>query len=256
MTALPLHNGEAVLNFLDNKINYQSPKSSIFFDVGNTLLFPYPSITDICLEILKSEGMNAEREKIDLALRKAEDFYDKQYFQDDTFWASEKRISNLWVDLYSMVIREVGFKLKANSVSKKIYNEFGKTSRWKLYDEVIEVLKILKNKNKKLGVISNWDSRLVDILLGLGLGKYFDFIISSANVNNHKPTPGIFELALERAGVMAREAVHVGDHYYADVIGARAVGIAPVLIDRFERIDKADCPIINNLGQLKNVIVL
>jgi putative hydrolase of the HAD superfamily len=59
-----------------------------------------------------------------------------------------------------------------------------------------------------------------------------DTIVSSAEVGLHKPDPRIFELACERVGVAPHEAVHVGDHHYADVLGASAVGMTPVLIDR------------------------
>ena len=83
-----------------------------------------------------------------------------------------------------------------------------------------------------LGLISNWDNRLAGLIDGLGLGEELDTVVSSAEVGLHKPDPRIFELACERLGVDPREAAHVGDHHYADIVGARAVGMQPVLIDR------------------------
>jgi putative hydrolase of the HAD superfamily len=56
--------------------------------------------------------------------------------------------------------------------------------------------------------------------------------VSSAEVGLHKPDPRIFELACARLGVAPSEAAHVGDHHYADLLGARAIGMNAILIDR------------------------
>ena len=84
----------------------------------------------------------------------------------------------------------------------------------------------------KVGIISNWDTRLEGILHGLGLGALIDTVVSSAVVGLHKPDPRIFELACARLGVEPGRCAHVGDHVYSDVLGARAAGLRPVLIDR------------------------
>jgi putative hydrolase of the HAD superfamily len=44
--------------------------------------------------------------------------------------------------------------------------------------------------------------------------------------------------------------MHVGDHYYADIMGARSVGITPVLLDRKGTLGAADCLVVNDLGEL------
>jgi putative hydrolase of the HAD superfamily len=81
-------------------------------------------------------------------------------------------------------------------------------------------------------VVSNWDVSLLGVLRGLELEPLFDAIVTSAGVGARKPSPAIFEQALELAGVAATEAIHVGDTLDEDVAGARAAGIEPVLIRR------------------------
>jgi len=66
----------------------------------------------------------------------------------------------------------------------------------------------------------------------LGIAEYLDFTVTSAEAGADKPQPPIFLKALELAQVTAAEAVHVGDQYQNDVLGARGVGIAPILLDR------------------------
>ncbi len=85
----------------------------------------------------------------------------------------------------------------------------------------------------------------------LGLEPYLDFVVSSEEVGANKPAPAIFLAAVEKAGVKASEAVHVGDQYELDVVGARGVGINPVLIDRYDVTPGvSDCPRIRTLPEL------
>jgi putative hydrolase of the HAD superfamily len=123
-----------------------------------------------------------------------------------------------------------------------IFEEFRDKSNWRVYEDVIEseILEKLKKRGVVLGVISNWDSRLVSTLENIGLARYFDFILPSAVVGSAKPDKKIFEEALRRSGVAPHEACHIGDEMRTDVAGAEGVGIHPILLDRDNRFDKAD----------------
>ena len=78
-----------------------------------------------------------------------------------------------------------------------------------------------------------------------------DFILSSCLVGAEKPDPRIFQVALEKAGTRPEETMHVGDQYYADVTGARGVGIVPVLIDRLDTFpDQNDCIRVRGLDEV------
>ena len=85
----------------------------------------------------------------------------------------------------------------------------------------------------------------------LGLEPYLDFVVTSGEVGADKPEPLIFLTALQRAGVDASQAVHVGDQYNLDVLGARGVGITPILIDRYDLSPQvSDCLRIHRLTEL------
>ncbi len=85
----------------------------------------------------------------------------------------------------------------------------------------------------------------------LGLEPYLDFVVTSQEVGADKPKPPIFLAALDKARVNASKAVHVGDQYNMDVVGARGVGIAPILIDRYDTYPEvSDCPRIRSLTEL------
>jgi putative hydrolase of the HAD superfamily len=105
--------------------------------------------------------------------------------------------------------------------------------RFRPYAEVPGVLGALRERGCALVVVSNWDVSLHDVLDQTGLRPLVDAVVTSAELGVAKPDPAIFAHALELAGgVPAAEALHVGDDVAADVEGARAAGIAPVLVAR------------------------
>lgn len=237
------------LVIMEFKSDFKNIKA-LFFDVGKTLLKPHPSVEEVCAEVLAEYGYSVSPGELLPALVKADKAYEEQYWKDDRFWLKEVDAAKFWAGLYKIMLTEVGIDGEADAIAENIYNTFGKGRRWRPFDDVVPAFEIMVTKGYQLGLISNWDSRLSSLMVETGLSRYLDFVISSASVGFLKPQPRIFELALERAGVTAAEAVHVGDHYYADIMGARSVDITPVLIDRHGQTEKADCLLISDLLEL------
>jgi len=225
---------------------------AVFFDVGNTLLYPYPSVSKVVHQILEAKGHTRELSVIDDLMPLVDQYYEDRYREDDTFWTNEQETSEVWIGMNALLFRELGIHEDAECFAKLVYDEFGHASRWRAFDDVMPAFERLVKRGLKVGIISNWDRRLSSILIGLGLHANIDAVISSAMVGLHKPDPRIFELACERVGVPLRQAAHVGDHYYADVLGARIAGMTPVLIDRWGHGHKPDdVPTITSLDALE-----
>ncbi|MBD3175175.1 MAG: HAD-IA family hydrolase [Armatimonadia bacterium] len=91
------------------------------------------------------------------------------------------------------------------------------------------------SRTHKVALVSNFDAAepVVRILEEQHLTPFFDVIAVSDAVGSKKPSPEIFHWTLERLGVEPEEAVHVGD-MEDDIDGARAAGIQPVLIERWD----------------------
>ena len=104
--------------------------------------------------------------------------------------------------------------------------------RFRPYPEVPGVLRALRQRGAAIVVVSNWDVSLHDVLERTGLRALVDAVVTSAELGVAKPDPAIFAEALALAGAAADEAVHAGDSVEADVEGARAAGIEPVLVAR------------------------
>jgi putative hydrolase of the HAD superfamily len=101
-----------------------------------------------------------------------------------------------------------------------------------LFDDILPTLDALDARGIRLGVISNWDYSLHRVLKNLGVHHRFEFVIASLEEGVEKPDPRLFELTLEKFGVLPSEVIHVGDDPVDDVQGASGVGIPALLIDR------------------------
>ncbi len=101
-----------------------------------------------------------------------------------------------------------------------------------------------------MAVISNANHGLPGWLEDLGLAPFFEAMTYSFAVGVEKPHPRIFREALRAMAVEPHRAVHVGDTYEADVVGARNVGIAPFLVDRDGVSDATDCTVLRSLQEL------
>jgi putative hydrolase of the HAD superfamily len=208
-----------------------SPRA-VFFDVGNTLLYAHPSVSEVCRQVLAEAGHARDLCAIESYMPLVDAYYEERYAEDDAFWTDEDKTSSVWVGMYSLLCRQLGIEDEAVAIARRVYEEFGRPDRWALYADVWPAFERLHERGIAIGIISNWDSRLVRVLQGLGLGRVLADIVSSADVGLHKPDPRIFQLACDRIGVVPADAAHVGDHHYADYLGASAVGMTAVLIDR------------------------
>jgi putative hydrolase of the HAD superfamily len=105
--------------------------------------------------------------------------------------------------------------------------------RFAPYPEVPAALAALRAAGRRLVVVSNWDVSLHEVLATTGLAPHLDGVVTSAECGAAKPDPAIFRRALALAGDIApQDGVHVGDSVEADVAGAVAAGLEPILVVR------------------------
>ena len=123
-----------------------------------------------------------------------------------------------------------------------------------LWEDVLEAvrpsLERFRAAGLRLAAVSNSNGTLRRLFDRLGFTPAFDVILDSQVEGVEKPDPRIFRLALERLGAEAGAAIHVGDFYHVDVLGARAAGIRPVLVDEAGLYPEADCPRVRSVAEL------
>jgi HAD superfamily hydrolase (TIGR01549 family) len=233
-----------------------SPKRirAIFLDAGNTLIFP--RIEDIISD-LNQHGHSATPEDFYAAERLA-----KQKL-DDWLWPQIRRGDipkqidyYYWSEYLHAFTKRLGApESEPGELSKLLIKNFQNIQLWsRLMPDTPAFLEGLVDQGYFLGVISNSTGTLEGQLAGLGLARYFQAILDSAIVGIQKPHPGIFKLALQRAGVEGSEAVLVGDTYATDVGGAQLAGLTGVLMDVVGAYPDAACPKISSLPELAGIL--
>ena len=116
--------------------------------------------------------------------------------------------------------------------------------------EVPGTLAALRGLGLRLVVVSNANGTLDAHCARLGLTPLVDLILDSEIEGVEKPDPRLFQIALARSGASHDSTIHVGDFYHVDVVGARAAGLAAVLVDVAGLYDDADCPRVASLAEL------
>jgi putative hydrolase of the HAD superfamily len=228
---------------------------TIFFDAAGTLFTVNGSVGDIYARIARDYGKEVAVSDLELGFRRCFAAAPPMAFPG----AAPEQIPTLEKQWWRTLVREAFAPLGPfpafDAYFDALFNFFARAEAWRLYPETLSTLDTLQAQGFTLGVISNFDSRLFDILDGFDIARFFDPIIISTRAGAAKPEQGIFIHALTRAGVKAREALHVGDSYEADIVGARMAGLTPVFINRGQKIqENVDSMQVSSLANLVAIV--
>ena len=228
------------------------PKA-VFFDWFYTLARFEPPRHQLYSQALREFGIEISPEKAMRGILTADQYFFEENAKSPVAKRSPEEQAEVYIHYPNAILAEAGANVTKElslGIMKRVREQFEGVA-FALFDDVLPTLKTLKQRNLTLGLLTNLDSDMVSICRKLGLEPYLDFVVTSKEVGADKPKPPIFLAALDKAGVSASEAVHVGDQYKLDVIGARGVGINPILIDRYDIYPEvSDCPRIHNLTEL------
>ncbi len=240
---------------------FEQPQSirTVFFDAGFTLLRAKPSEAEICQQVCRQLHLHIDAEVMKQRLNEAEDYFLRQTRLNRHIWGDEQAITQLWMGYYTNLLRPLikeHDETRLHKLACAILEEFGKHTSWETYPDVLPTLEALRSHGYSMGVISDWGIALGPILSNLHLTKYFDALLISAVTRYAKPSPMLYDLALQRANTIADYSLHIGDSYVYDVLGARSVGMTPVLLDRANRVDEdaVDCLLVHSLDGLLNLL--
>lgn len=232
---------------------------AVFFDVGFTLLETSPSIPVVVRGIMERRGVSIPLDCLERSFPQAESLFGQLAREAPHTWGDEAEIARIWqryfTELLTPCLGDAGEEALATAAAD-IQQEFDQATHYALYPDVEPTLTALHERGLKLGVVSDWGIALGLIMRHFDLTRFFDFAVISATARRAKPDPDLYRLALDRADVVADYAVHVGDSYVRDVLGARALGIHPVLIDRMRMLQPAvvDCPLVYDLYELLDLL--
>ena len=137
-----------------------------------------------------------------------------------------------WRRLVANTICSAGYEIdRFDDYFTEVYETFARPGVWELFPDVPLVLTQLNHLGIRLGIISNFDCRLYDVLLHLGVRDAFEHVIVSSQVGAQKPAARIFLEAARRFGVAVDEILHIGDDPESDFAGARLAGLHALLVN-------------------------
>jgi putative hydrolase of the HAD superfamily len=217
-------------------------QQAILFDLGGTLLYPdFPFLA----EQLRRRGQEVSLDQFLYALSVASNRMDAYMQLHATTDATRVPVYITYL-LEALEVR-TGI---ADLVEEVIIPRHQTVNFWNyLLEGTLPLLGRLRERYR-LAMISNSDGRAEAKAVHLGIRPYLEFVMDSHLVGVEKPDPRIFHLACRQMDLRPADCLYVGDIYSIDVLGAKAAGLQPVLIDRTGT-PRQDCRVIRDVFELE-----
>lgn len=210
----------------------------IFFDVGNTLLFPNRA--------RMLEPIPPERHPTLSAWQALERRTKKEF---DQGLMSGKVDHGFWWTFHTYLLQEL--KALDDRTRDTLVANTQNSANW---DQILpgtrEALERIREQYE-IAVISNADGRIDAVLTRCGICDCFASITDSGKVGLEKPHPAIFAAALREMKADPAESLYVGDVYSVDYVGARSAGMQALLFDVAGAYRESEFPRVESLGQLE-----
>lgn len=229
--------------------------SAVFFDLGGTLQIMRRD--RVISRILSDAGYPAMPEQVHDAYLGVEPSWLSAY---GGMKMSGEETEEAYRQLDAMIFRVLFPDQTAqeadrvSALTRSQWPAVARTVPLELYPDAIPALERLSRDGYVLGLVSNAPPDTAKTIESLGLSRYIPIIVVSGVVGVSKPNPEIFRIALREARVQPTQAVHVGDIYEADVLGARNAGIKGLLIDRDGSQPARDCPRLRRLSEIYDYV--
>ena len=225
-----------------------STLETVFLDAGGVLVFPnWRRISDA----LAAHGVHVEAR----ALAAAEPHAKRHLDQSRTIQATNDAKRG-WL-YFNLILERAGVAVDGRTAAAlaELHKYHEESNLWEyMPDDVLPALRALRALGLQLVVVSNANGTVAKLAERLGLTECVGCVLDSFVEKVEKPDPRFFEIALARSGARRETTIHVGDLYEVDVVGARAAGITPVLLDAAGLYPEADCLRVGSLSALVEAI--
>jgi putative hydrolase of the HAD superfamily len=203
---------------------------AVFFDLDGTLIAHDPDGLEAFIEFAGRVGIALTNEQIKGVERTAHRYWASGAKVDNDLARFDKR--GFWVNYNRTLLHGIGIEDNDGFADKihDLYTHYDPVEV--IYADARPILNSLRQAGKIVGLVTNRDADPSAKIADYGLLDFFDFVLWGGKVSAYKPDAKIFLEALKMAGnVSPNRAVYVGDNYYADIVGARGVGMDCVLVD-------------------------
>jgi HAD superfamily hydrolase (TIGR01509 family) len=211
---------------------------TIFFDVGNTLLFPNRQ------EILSPLSVNLQP-----TLSQWQALERKTKNEFDRGMQGGRIDHSFWWTFHTYLLQE------ANAFNEELREQLVKKTQFSAnWDQILpgtrESLERIGARHG-IAVISNADGKIEAVLRRCGIFDCFQSVTDSGIVGEEKPNPAIFHAALAQMKAQPAESLYVGDVYSVDYVGARNAGMDAILFDVAGTYRDRNLPRVESLEELE-----
>lgn len=213
------------------KIGSAPAIEGVLFDAAGTLLDLCPSMAERVTEVLAPWSIKVDSDRL------------TRFLQAEATWPDDVddpgQSEAQWTDFFRRLLRPLCAEFRRPSESEQIEIAHGLVEQtleirnYALYPDVGDCLDQLSQRVLPIGIVSNFDTWLGEVLVNLGVRGRLDCLVISAAEGHSKPDPQMFLAGAAGLGKNPEEILFVGDSPGSDIEGALAVGMQAVLIDRF-----------------------
>lgn len=206
----------------------------IFFDAVGTLFWVRGTVGEIYSHFALDAGISVDAQALDQSFIRCFRAAPRAAFPNATATALPQLEYDWWKAIACQSFDQVGVLEKLGDFEtffRPLYDHFALADPWIVYPEVHAVLQELKGQFE-LGIVSNFDTRLYQVIEVLGLAEYFSTITLSTATGVAKPQPEVFQAALAKHDCVPKQAIHIGDDWTEDYQGAMAAGLQGVWLNR------------------------
>ncbi len=212
--------------------------AGLTLDVGNTLLFPFPSLSAVYEETARACDLALPDDFGERCFASAWSTAQESRRPGLVYGTSDEEALDFWVEVNERLFagRCVDGEQLRHFVGE-LYRRFSHGDVWRIAAELEGLLAACRRNGIRIGLLSNWDVRLRGILTELNLLTAVDAVTISSEHGVEKPDRRIFRIALSALGTKAENTLHVGDSWADDVVGALSAGLSAAWLtaDRTDR---------------------
>jgi putative hydrolase of the HAD superfamily len=202
---------------------------AVLFDAAGTLIHLSEPVGEIYARFARRFGGDVSPARLQVAFGERFRSMPPMVFAGVPMKRIEELEREWWRSLVDAVLRSARARDEIADFDRffgELFEHFAQAATWRAAAGAAEALSVLRRRGFSTGVVSNFDRRLLAILDGLGLAPLLDVVVLPSEAGAAKPSPLIFQLALERLGVTAGQALYIGNDAEHDVEGAKRAGLA------------------------------
>jgi putative hydrolase of the HAD superfamily len=203
----------------------------LLFDAVGTLIYPDPPVPAVYCAAGRRSGSELSEPEIARRFKAALQAEHRPDGSRSPPPTSETLERQRWQRLVAAVFDDVAHSRQAQ-LFDELWNHFGQPRSWRLHDEVFETLAAMQRAGCRLGIASNFDERLLNVVRGMPALAACEQVFVSSHVGFVKPDPRFFAGIERTLGASGEQFVLVGDDWHCDVAGARAAGWKAVWLNR------------------------